>query len=204
MIPPLHVVTDDRVLDRDGFLESASRVLASGGPRLALHIRGPHTSGRRLHDLCSALRNTSRSAGALLLVNDRVDVARVVAADGVQLGARSLPAEAARELLGPESWIGVSVHDPVEAGSAESEGVDFFLLGTIFPTPSHPGRTGGGVARIRAFRERTDRRMIAIGGIAPGRVREVVAAGADGVAVMRAVWSAPDPAGAVQDFLREL
>ncbi|MDT8342467.1 MAG: thiamine phosphate synthase, partial [Longimicrobiales bacterium] len=90
-VPPLHLVTDDAVLARPGFRGAAEAALEAGGARVALHLRGPGTNGGPLYRLAVALVPAARAAGALLLVNDRVDVAACAGADGVQLGRRSLP-----------------------------------------------------------------------------------------------------------------
>ena len=202
-LPRLHAVTDDVLLGRSDFPELARVVMAAGRERFALHLRGRGTSGARLYELAAALRPAARALGALLLVNDRVDVARVADLDGVHLAAHSLPPAVARGLLPPERWVGMSVHDPAAARAA-AEHVDYLVVGTVFATPTHPGRTGAGpevVARVRAV---TSLPLLAIGGIGPERVPEVVAAGASGVAVLSGIWGAPDPGAAVTEFLRHL
>lgn len=197
-VPPLHVVTDDATLAASGFEARARDVLAAGGAGVALHLRGPATGGRRLWELAVALREAASGAGALLLANDRVDVARACDLDGVQLGGRSLPVSVARKLLSPGALVGASVHGADEAvGSA----ADFLVVGTIFPTPSHPGREGAGPRRVTGVRERTRLPVLAIGGVTPDRAREAVSAGAWGVAVVRGVWSADDPVAAAGEYL---
>jgi thiamine-phosphate pyrophosphorylase len=198
--PPLHVVTDDAVLALPDFLERARAVLAAGGRRVALHLRGAATDGARLYALAEALRDPARAAGALLLANDRVDVALVAALDGAHLAARSLPPAEARRLLPPDSWIGVSVHDEGGARAAARD-ADYLVVGTVFATASHPGRAGFGPAGVAQVRAAVGLPLVAIGGITVDRVPEVVGAGAQGVAVLGGIWSAGDPAGAVADYL---
>jgi thiamine-phosphate pyrophosphorylase len=194
-VPRFHLVTDDRVIGSGTFEPLATTVLDAAGAGVALHLRGPRTSGRRLHDLATALLPAARAAGVALLVNDRVDVALAADADGAHLGERSIPVTEARRLLPGGRWIGASCHDP--AGAALASDADFLIVGTIFATPSHPGRPGAGPALLSGVRERVDAPLLAIGGIGPQRVREVVAAGAHGVAVLSGVWGADDPARAV-------
>lgn len=202
-LPALHAVTDDAVLARADFGETARRVLEAGGPRLALHLRGPRTGGRALHGLAAALLPAARGAGALLLVNDRADVALAAGADGVRLGARGIRPEDARRLLGAEAWIGASVHTRGEAEEAAAGGADFLVVGTLYATPSHPGREGAGPAHLAALAD-VGLPRVGIGGITPARAPEVRAAGAHGVAVLRGVWDAPDPARAVEQYLKEM
>lgn len=199
-LPRLHAVTDDAVLARPDFPAHAREVLAAGGPELALHLRGPHTGGRRLFELAEALVAAANDNGALLVVNDRVDVALAAGADGVQLGRRSMRVEEARGLVGDGRLVGVSVGSADEARAALAAGADFLLVGNVYATESHPGRSGIGrapLSEMASFGAPT----VAIGGVTPERVAEVRAAGARGVAAIRAVWDADDPALAVARFL---
>ncbi len=197
-LPGLHVVTDDEVLGAPWFRERSGRLLESAGPSLALHLRGPHTPPARLLELAAALRPLAAETGALLLVNDRADVALAAGADGVHLGARSLPVAAARALR-PDWRIGASVHDAAESRGAA--GADFLVLGTIWASKSHPGREGAGLALLRSVVGAVDVPVIAIGGVTPERAATAVAAEAAGVAVLRGVWYHDDPARAAAEYL---
>lgn len=199
-LPPLHAVTDDAVVGRPNFLDQARRVLEAGGPDLVLHLRAPRASGRSLYALARALRGTVLDEHAWLVVNDRVDVALALA-DGAQVGARGLAAADARRLLGPDRLLGVSVHAVDEARDALAARADFVLAGTIWPTPSHPDRPGAGVGLIREVAA-IGIPVVAIGGMTPERGAEARDTGAAGVAAIRGIWDAPDPAGAVFDYLR--
>ena len=203
MIPPLHVVTDDVLLARSDFLLSARRVLAAGGRRLALHIRGHATPGERIYGLAADLKAAASAAGAFLVANDRVDVALAAGLDGVHLGRLSMAPAVVRPLLREGTWVGVSVHDPEEAQAAGAD-ADYLVMGTVFATASHPGRTGSGLAGVAHVRAVVSLPLFATGGVTAERVPEVVAAGAQGVAVLRGIWSCDDPATAVADYLRVL
>ena len=197
-LPRLHVVTDDSMLARGGFEARAIAALEAGGPGVALHLRGPRTDGSALYRLASALVPHARRSGTLLVVNDRLDVALALEVDGVHVGHRSLGVRIARGLLGEDLWLGASVHDAKEASAARQEGADYAFLGTIFETPSHPGRVGMGVEGLAATVGRVGGLpIVAIGGIDPARVPEVLAAGAYGVAVVRGIWDAREASGAV-------
>lgn len=203
-LPRLHVVTDDEVLADPGFPRLADRVLTAGGRDVALHLRGPRTSGRRLFLLVDRVRPVVRREGSLLLVNDRVDLALTAGVHGVHLGRRSLPPHPARELLGADPWVGLSVHAEEDVGTGEEADVDYLVVGTIFATPSHPDRPGSGPELLAAIRERTSLPFLAIGGVTPERVQEVLGTGARGVAVLRGVWEDPDPGRAVERYLAAL
>lgn len=186
---------------------------AATGP-LALHLRGPRTPGRRLFDLAAALLPAAEAVGALLLVNDRVDVAGAVGAHGAHLGRRSLPVSEVRALLGPDAWIGASVHGAGEVDALEAL-PNFLIVGALYSTASHPGRTGAGPDRLREVAGAVEAAgaragaaagasrplpLIGIGGVTPERIPEVQSAGASGVAVLSGVWGARDPAAAVARY----
>src|SRR5690606_2342411 len=109
-LPRLHVVTDDAILADARFRQRAAALLERGAGRVALHLRGHRTGGRILMEHASYCADIAHRAGAMLFVNDRVDVALACAAEGVQLGSRSLSVADARRLLGRDRWIGASIH----------------------------------------------------------------------------------------------
>ena len=133
---------------------------------------------------------------ALLVVNDRVDIAMLCGADGVQLGENGLDVASARRLVGADMVIGRSVHSVEGAVKAEAEGADFLVLGTIFETASHPGGRTGGLGLVREVSGRVNVPVIGIGGITGSNAGGLVEAGAAGVAVITAVSMAGDPRGA--------
>jgi thiamine-phosphate pyrophosphorylase len=204
VIPKLHIVTDDEILRREDFLSRAARVLESGGGEIALHLRGPRTTGRALYSLARALKDTALASGSTFLANDRVDLALALDLSGAHLGQRSLPPEMARDVLGPHRLLGLSVHGAEEAREGLGGAVDFLLAGTIFPSASHPEGVPGGVARIREIQRITPVPLLAIGGITPEKVGEILAVGAHGVAVRGGIWDAEDPILATRVYLNEL
>src|SRR5205807_582750 len=132
---------------------------------------------------------------ARLFVNDRLDVALAAGAAGVQLGQGSLEPEDARR-LNPAWWIGKSVHDLREAQAAHAGGADYLLVGPVFPTATHPDRAPLGLARLQEI-VGIGLPVIAIGGVTPERMPELMAGAAiHGVAAIRALWHAADPADA--------
>ncbi len=133
---------------------------------------------------------------ALLFVNDRVDVALACGAHGVQIGERGLPMRRARELAGSRLLIGRSVHSVAGAKEAEEAGADLLILGTIYPTASHPEGPYGGEDLVREASDRVSIPIIAIGGVTACNAGAVMRAGASGVAVIGAVMDSADPRAA--------
>ena len=194
-LPRLHAVTDERIA-RLSDLDTRARALGAAGP-VALHARGHSLSGRDHLTLALRLRT---AAPERLFVNDRLDVALAAGAAGVQLSATGLtPAEA--RPWSSAWWIGVSVHTPEEAAAVR--GADYLLVGPVFATTTHPTAEPLGVKGLAPF-VGLGVPVVAIGGITPANARDVVAGGAHGVAVIRALWNAPDPARAAQEIMKEI
>lgn len=200
-LPRLHLITSDPVLRAPDFAGIAASILETYGAAVALHLRGHGLTGAELFRLAEALAPTAAASGALLLVNDRIDVALAAGTGGVQLGRRSLPLRVARGLLGPGRWLGYSAHDAAEVREAAAAGADYVLFGTIFPSATHPGEPTAGVEGLREMAHITTLPLIAIGGMTPARVGAVRGAGAHGIAVLGGVWQAEEPQRAVGAFL---
>ncbi len=161
----------------------------------AIHLRMPGGGGGELLEMARYLRTLTTAAGALLIINERVDVALLAGADGVQLGERGLPLAEVRDLtgrVGQTLRIGCSVHDRAGAIAAAEAGPDWLLAGHVFASASHPDEDGRGLPWLADLcRAVPQTPVIAIGGITAGRVPEVLAAGAYGVAFGRAAWAVP-------------
>ncbi len=199
ILPKLHLTTDDRIVSLDGFVDLANKVARSG--TLALHLRAPNLGGRRLLELARRLREALKGTRSLLFINDRVDLALAINAQGVHLPKRGIPLEAVRSLVSPGTFLGRSTHSPEAARVALAQGADYVFLGPIFETASHPNRPPLG---LEAIERSLPGRVIAIGGITPERAAQCIAAGAYGVAVIRAVWEAEDPGAAAEAILLSL
>lgn len=167
--------------------------------RIAVHLRAPDLPGGALQ--AAAARFRAAYPHLPLWINDRVDVAAAVGADGVQLGQGSLAVDEARACLPPSVTVGASVHDVAEATAGRVADADLLVVGTVYASASHPGRPGAGPALLERIARVDGRPLVAIGGVTPARVAEVRAAGAWGVAVQRGVWEAPDPLAAVDAYL---
>jgi len=193
-------VTDRHQTGGRDLLDVVSQALTAGV--LAVQLREKELPTRDLYHLAEKLLAVTRAAGAALLINDRLDVAMALSADGVHLTRRSLPPRECRELLGPERLIGVSCHSLAEVWESVDGGADFVVLGPIFQTPSKaaygPPLT---TAALREARAAVGLPILAIGGIQETHVGEVMAAGADGIAVISAVMAARDPGQAAAALL---
>ena len=194
----MHAFTDANLLALPDFGIRAAAIAAAGAA-VALHARARGASGALLSAGALRMMTLARPPEAAVFVNGRPDIAAAVGAHGVQLGSGDLAPADARRLL-PRGWIGRSVHSPEEAATAVSEGADFVVVGNIYETRSHPGRPAAGLTLVTRIAD-LGRPVIAIGGITPERAAEVKAAGAYGVAAIRGLWMAADPAAATLAML---
>jgi thiamine-phosphate diphosphorylase len=197
-LPRVHAFTDAVVLEAGDFGVRAAAI-AAGGPAVALHARHPGGTAADLAASARRLVSLARPPEAAVFISGRPDIAAALGAQGVQLRAGDLvPADARRVL--PRGWIGRSVHTMEEAGAAVEEGADFLVVGSIYGTASHPNREPAGPELVTRT-ARLGLPVIAIGGVTPERVVELKDAGAYGVAAIRSLWDAPDPAGATVAML---
>ncbi|WP_200530741.1 thiamine phosphate synthase [Halorubrum sp. LN27] len=172
----------------------------------AVQLREKGRSARERYELGRRLRELTADAGVPLIVNDRVDLAAAVDADGVHLGQSDLPAAVARERLGDEAIVGVSASTVPEARAAADAGADYLGVGAVYATDTKdvPAETNGvGPERVAAIAEAVDLPVVGIGGIDAGNAGAVAAAGAAGVAVVSAITAADDPRAATAE-LREV
>lgn len=171
----------------------------------AVQVREKDLAAVDLAALCRRLRAPTRARNALLIVNDRVDVALATGADAVQRTSASLAVDDIRTIAGARLRVGASVHSVDDAVDAEAKGVDWVVFGPVYDTPSKR-RYGAsqGLDALAKVSGRVRVPVIAIGGITPARVREVRAAGARGVAAIAAILDTPSPADAVRRFLEAL
>ena len=179
-------------------LGTVGRALQGG--LAAVLVRRPHASAREVFDITRQLRPATRKCGCKLLVSDRADVALAADADGVHLGERSLPITAIRRHLPAEMLLGRSTHNLDEATEQEAAGASYLFLGPIYPTKTHPDGTPLGLDHLREAVLRCKIPIVAIGGIDAKNAPGVVAAGAAGIAAIRAYSSATDPAETARSF----
>lgn len=195
----LYVVTD-RGLSRGRSEEEVVRAAIAGGAT-AVQLRGKDWPGRELVAVGRALRAVTREAGVLFFVNDRVDVALAVEADGVHLGQEDLPLADARRIMGPERLIGITVQDEHQAREAEAGGADYLGTSAVFPTTTKISDVPPlGLEVLEAIARAVRIPVVAIGGIGPHNAAEAIRRGAAGVAVVSAVVAAEDVTRAAREL----
>jgi thiamine-phosphate pyrophosphorylase len=196
----LYLVTDRNQTKGRDLLWIVEQAL-EGGVK-AVQLREKDLSGRDLFLLAQRTRRLCQKYHAALIINDRVDVALAVDADGVQLGTASLPLKTARNLLGPHKLLGASTHSLDECHQAERCGADFLLFGPVYFTPSK-AMFGApqGLNALKQIVENVSLPIYAIGGIKPDNVEEAKTTGIRGVALISAVIGADDPKGAAAGLL---
>jgi thiamine-phosphate pyrophosphorylase len=197
----LHLVTD-RLESRLPLGRAVAAAVRGGVDAVQVREKGEPADAvlRATQEVIEAVATAGRRA--LVLVNDRTDVALAAGADGVHLPARSLPAAAARRLLpAAEGWVlGVSVHSVEEARAAVAGGADYVTFGHVFATGSKPGLPSRGLAALAEVVAAVPVPVLAIGGIGPDNVRAVLETGCAGIAVIRALLHAADPERAAAEL----
>lgn len=199
----LTVITDPRCGEGRELVVVVRAALQGGAP--CIQLRAKTETAREMVELARALREATSAAGALLIVNDRVDVALAAGADGAHVGDDDLPVPAARRIVPQGFLLGRSTETPEQAVQAREDGADYVGVGPVYETASKDDAGSPvGLARVAAVVEAAGIPAVGIGGIDAENAAEVVRAGAAGVAVIRAVMQAPDPAEAVRELLREV
>lgn len=193
----VYLVTDhNALLGRP--LESIVEAAARAGV-CCVQLREKHADTRTFLDRAVSLKALLTPFEIPLLINDRVDIALAARADGVHLGQSDMPCRAARELLGPDAVIGLSVETWEDVEAARDSDVDYLGVSPVFPTPTKTDtKEPWGLAGLTRIRRRVRHPLVAIGGIHPGNAADVIRAGADCLAVVSAICSAQDPCEAAK------
>src|SRR5262245_3793807 len=188
-IPKLYAITDRQWSNCTH--DEIVRMLLNGGARF-IQLRDKEAGGRELLEQAMACLRLTRNAGATLIINDRVDVALTVGADGVHLGQDDLSVGEAREILGEDKIIGVSTHSIAQFRAALETSANYIAIGPVYPTSTKVNSAAVvGLDLVREARKLTDRPLVAIGGINHRRAPKVLEAGADCVAVISALYPLP-------------
>ena len=194
----LYVIPDRGIGAPRSLVEQTETALAGGAA--AIQLRDKQLEGRELLAAATAMAELCRRAGALFIVNDRLDIALLANAHGAHLGQDDLPAAEARRLCPPGFIIGVSVQTEEQARLAKAQGADYLGIGAVYPTRTKDAAALG-LDGVRRVAKATDLPSVAIGGINQTNAVEVMATGVDGLSVISAVVAAPDISAASRQFL---
>lgn len=195
----LYVIPDREIGAPRSLLDQTAEALAGGAT--AIQLRDKRLSGGELLTLGKAMVELCRRAGALFIVNDRLDIALLCNAHGVHLGQDDLPADAARRLCPPGFIIGVSAQSVEHARLAQAQGADYLGIGAVFATQSKEESEAMGLEAVREVASATTLPSVAIGGINLANAREVMNTGVNGLSVISAVVAAQDIRAAAGEFL---
>jgi len=200
MLKGLYVITDKNLIPRDRFAAIVEKAIRGGTS--VVQLREKDTPEDEVVELGKALLGLTRKYGVPLIINDSIELAREIGADGVHLGEDDPMVAHARDVLGKDKIIGVSCYGKIERGiNAEREGADYVAFGTPFFTPTKPERSPTSFDVLREAVSKIRRIPIfAIGGITPGNAESVLETGIDGIAVITAVFAAEDPEKAAREL----
>jgi thiamine-phosphate pyrophosphorylase len=201
----LCAICDADACTQAGWLPTdAARAFLEGGARF-IQLRAKRLSGDRLLDLARTLADMCHDANALLVVNDRADIARLATADGVHLGQDDLPARAVRQIMGDGAIVGLSTHTAEQLDAALVQPVSYVAIGPVFVTTTKAtGYQAVGLDGVRQAAASADRPLVAIGGITLETAPSVIDAGATSVAVISDLLSTGDPASRVRAYIERL
>lgn len=196
----LYVITDQKLIPRDRFIETVEKAIR-GGAKI-IQLREKDTPEEEIIRLGKELLKITRRYGIPLIINDSPKLAMEIGADGVHLGKDDTEILEARKILGGEAIIGVSCYGDIERGlKAEKEGADYLAFGTPFFTPTKADRKPTPFEVLREAKRRiTKIPVFAIGGITKENAQSVLETGVDGIAVITAVFSSPDPEEAARNL----
>lgn len=199
----LYLVTNsDNFATEDEFLDAVAFALQGGVD--ILQLREKNMSAKKVLELGKKLKLLCSEYGAIFIVNDRIDIAALLDAEGVHLGQDDLDVKSAREILGKDKIVGISTHAPEQALKAVADGADYIGVGPVFATPTKQGRIPVGLEYVKWASENIDMPAFAIGGIDENNIDQVLNAGANRVAVVRAIINAKSPQKAAQNFCAKL
>jgi len=195
----LYIIIDTQALRGRNHVDVAAEVIRGGAK--VIQLRDKTMAKRELLSIAQELRNLCSQHSVLFIVNDYLDVALATSADGLHLGQSDLPVKLARKLLPMDMILGCSVTTVEQAVTAETDGVDYIAVGSMYPQPLKETAKVIGLDFLRQIRQRISLPLVAIGGLTEDNVAQVHTAGADSVAVISAVLGAKSPAEAARQIV---
>lgn len=209
-VPRLHILVGDDLIASPRFEDRLRPLAEACGAELAVQLRARATPARRIYEAARQLAQAG--TGAWTLVNDRLDIALSVPADGVHLREDSMPVADARALAARQVapgrerpfLVGRSIHAVEQASRPSAELADYLVFGSVWATRSHPGRAPAGPAALASTAARAPAPVLAVGGVDPRRAAAARSLGAWGVVAHSGIWRAANPAGAAIRYLEAL
>lgn len=198
----IYLVTNSSNLNEQEFLDKVALALKSG-VRL-IQYREKEKSAKEIIETGKKLRQLCSMYEALLIVNDRIDIAQIIDADGLHLGQDDIDIKFARKIFGEDKIIGISTHKPDDAIAAFENGADYIGVGPVFKTPTKPNTVPVGLEYVKWVKENIDLPFYAIGSIDENNVSDVIKAGASRIAVIRAIMNSNDISKTLKNFNRAL
>ena len=199
----LYLVTNaDKFNSEDEFLDAAASALKGGVD--IIQLCGKNASAKKCISLGKKIRELCSIYNAIFIVNDRIDIAKIVNADGVHLGQEDVDIKSAREILGSSAIVGISTHSPEEALKAQKDGADYIWTGTVFPTKKIAGASSVGLDYVKWAEKNMLIPFFAIGGIDEHNCNEVILSGAKRIAVEEAIINSVSPEKAAKLFKQKL
>lgn len=199
----LYLVTNsDNFKTENDFLDAVASALEGGVD--ILQLREKTMPANKILELGKKVKQLCAQYGAIFIINDRIDIALLLEADGVHLGQDDLDVKSARQILGDKCIVGISTHSPDQALKAVEDGADYIGVGPVFATPTKEGRIPVGLDYVKWASENIDIPFFAIGGIDENNAEDVITAGAQRIAVVRAIINAKSPRKAAEKFISKL
>ncbi len=199
-IDGVYVIIDSQALVKVSAIE-ATRQVISGGAGI-IQLRSKAQDKKELLNLASTMSDVCAEADTLFIVNDSVDVALAIDADGVHLGDSDLPVVVARQILPADRIIGCTVRTVDQALQAEADGADYIGVGSVFPSLTKPSVDVVGLERLREIRSASSLPIVAIGGVNEGNARDVMENGADSIAIISAILNSEDMKTATKQLIK--
>lgn len=193
------MLVTDHCSDVDAFCTIVEKALQAGVT--VLQLREKTAATRDFYQLALRIKPIARQYNVPLLINDRLDIALAVDADGVHVGQEDLPVAVVRRLIGPDKILGATAATVAAAQTAEREGADYIGSGAMFPTLTKPGKQVLSLNMLAQIKQAVQVPVVAIGGITADNLLTLKITGVDGLAVVSAIIDSADPAAATQEIL---